>query len=111
MEKITNQEIINERKKVWQLIRFRMNERRITPKILAERTLYSQEHIERGIGGEAIPITTGFLCACIMSFNLTSGRTKYYEETVETLPYNELIALLAPPPVMPPRQGNFWDSE
>ena len=100
---------INRRKDVWQSIKWRMNVHHINPKVLAYRTPYSQDLIEKGINGEPVPITSDFLRACAMAFGLTSGRTKYYEETVEILSDDELEALLKPQSAMPPRQGNFWD--
>ena len=100
---------INERKDIWQAIRWRMNERRITPQELASRARYSQDLIERGLRGEPIPITDDFIHKCVMAFGLTSGRTKYYEDTVDCLSYDECIRLIGPPPAMPRRQGNFWD--
>lgn len=109
MRIIPSQDDINERKDIWQTIRWRMNERRFTPKDLANRTQYSQDLIERGIRGEPIPITPPFLLDCVTAFGLTSGRTKYYEETADDLSYNECVELLKPPPAMPPRQSNFWE--
>ena len=109
MRIMPTQDEINHRKGVWQTIKWRMNAHRVTPKQLAYQTRYSQELIERGISGEPVPITSAFLRACVMAFGLTSGRTKYYEDTVEILSDDELKALLKPEPAMPPRQGNFWD--
>ena len=104
-----DQDEINHRMNVWQTIRWRMNTHRLTPKELADRTPYSQDLIEKGIGGEPVPITSPFLWDCVIAFGITSGRGKYYEETVETRPDNELEELLKPPRAMPPRQGDFWD--
>ena len=103
---------INERKDIWQAIRWRMNVHRLTPKELARQTPYSQDLIERGIGGKPLPITLDFLRACVTAFGLigvTSGRTKPYEKKVDILSYDGYIELIKPPPAMPPRQGNFWD--
>ena len=109
MKLIPDQAQINKRKDDWQKIRWRMNERRITPQKLGRRTPYSLDLIERGIKGEPIPITDDFIHKCVIAFNLTSSRAKYYEETVDDLSYDECIELIGPPPAMPPRQGNFWD--
>ena len=105
------QEELNHRKDVWKTIAWRMNAHRVTPKKLADKTPYSQDLIERGISGEPVPITHDFLCDCVMAFGLTSGRTKYYEDTVENLPDSELEAMLKPLPAMPPRQANFWERD
>jgi len=106
-----NQGQINEIKNIWQAIRWRLNERRLTPTGLAYQTGYSKKHIERGIRGEAAPITIDFLRDCVMAFGLPlSGRTKCYEEKmVDNLSWDECVRLIKPPPAMPPRQGNFWD--
>ena len=104
-----NQAEVNHRKDVWQVIKWRMNVHRITPKELAYKTPYSQDLIEKGISGESVPITSPFLQACVMAFGLTSSRTRYYEETIETLPDDELERLIKPLPAMLPHQGNFWD--
>ena len=108
---MTNQELLNEIKNIWQTIRLRMNEHRITPAELANRTGYKREHIERGVNGELIPITLDFLRDCVTAFGLTSGRTKHYEDTVEILSSYECISLIKPRPAMPPKQGNFWESD
>ena len=94
---------------IWQAIRWRMNERRITPEELALKTGYSKDHVERGLVGEPIPITKMFLNRAAMAFGLTSGRAKYYEDTTEILTYEELVDLIMPKPAMPPRQGDFWN--
>lgn len=98
-------EIIN----IWQIIRWRMNVHKITPQQLSLTTGYSRGHIERGLKGEPIEIGISFLRDCVMAFGLTSGRTRYYEETVENLSWEECVRLLKPTPAMPPRQGDFWD--
>ena len=103
-----NQDEINHRKDMWQVILWRMNAHRIEPKELANRTSYSQDFIERGISGEPVPITFPFLCNCVEAFGL-SGRGKYYEDTIETRSNSEVEELLKPPPEMPPKTGNFWD--
>ena len=101
---------INQTKSIWQAIRWRMNERRLTPTGLAARTGYSKNEIERGIGGEPVEIGVDFLRDCVLAFGLTSGRRKYFEETgVENLSWDECVKLIKPPPAVPPRQGNFWD--
>jgi len=100
------QDDINERKDIWQAIRWRMNERRITPQSLARRTGYSQDLIERGISGEPVPIRH-VLRSFVEAFGLRSGR--FYEETVDSLTDDTCKKLLKPTPAMPPRQGNFWD--
>jgi hypothetical protein len=109
MDTLLNKERVSQIKNVWQSIRWRMNERRLTPLELHYKTGYSVEHIERGTAGDLIPITSDFLRNCVVVFGLISGRTKYYEETVDILTYEECVDLLKPPPAMPPRQGNFWD--
>ena len=106
MRVIPNQDDINERKDIWQAIRWRMNERRITPQELARRARYSQDLIERGISGEPVPIRHA-LRNFVEAFGLRSGR--FYEETVDSLPDDECKKLLKPQSAMPPRQGNFWD--
>lgn len=97
---------INERKDIWQAIRWRMHERRITPQELASRARYSQDLIERGISGEPVPIRHA-LRSFVEAFGLRSGR--FYEETVDSLTDDVLKGLLKPPSAMPHRQGNFWD--
>ncbi len=109
MRTMPNQAQITKRKDDWQKIRWRMNERRITPEELAHKTQYSPDLIERGVRGEPIPITDDFIHKCVMAFNLTSSRIKYFEETVYDLPYDECIEIIGPPSAMPPRQGNFWN--
>jgi len=104
-----NQNQINEVLNIWQAIRNRMNERRLAPMGLASRTKYSKNDIERGIAGEIVSIDLDFLRDCVLAFGLPSGKTKYYEETVEGLTWDECVRLIKPPPAMPPRQGNFWD--
>jgi len=103
------QDEINHRKDVWQVIKWRMNVHGVNPKKLAYLTPYSQDLIEKGINGESVPITSDFLRTCVMVFGLTSGRSKYYEETVEMLSDEQIEALLRPSPAMPPRQSNFWE--
>lgn len=104
-----DQDQSSEIKNIWQAICLRMNERRLTPADLAYKTGYSKNHIERGIEGEPIPITDDFIHKCVMAFGLTSGRARYYEETVDILSYDECVKLIKPAPSMPHRQGNFWD--
>jgi len=104
-----NQDQVNDIKNIWQAIRWRLNERRLTPLKLAFQTEYSKKDIERGIRGEPVEITVDFLRDCVLAFGLTSGRTKHYEETADDLPWDECVRLIKPPPAMPPRQGNFWD--
>ena len=104
-----NQEEINRKKDIWQIIRWRMNAHRITPEELAKRTHFSKELIERGINGEPMPITSPFLHDCVNAFGLTSARAKFFEETVDELSDEACIKLLKPEPAMPPRQGNFWE--
>ena len=103
-----DQDDIKEIKNIWQMIRWRMNERRILPQELARRTGFSQQHIERGIKGEPVPIRHA-LPYFIKAFGITSARQKGPEDTVDILTYDECIKLLKPPPAMPPYQGNFWD--
>ena len=101
---------LNERIDTWQAIRWRMNVHNITPKALAQKTPYSQDLIERGIGGDPIPITDDFIRKCVMAFGLKSAsRAKFYEETDDILSYDECRKLIKPSPSMPPPQGNFWD--
>jgi hypothetical protein len=97
---------INERKDIWKAIRWRMNERRITPQELARRARYSQDLIERGISGEPVPIRHA-LRSFVEAFGLREGR--FYEETADSLTDDVCKKLLKPPSAMPPRQGNFWD--
>lgn len=111
MRIIPNQDEINHRKALWQTIKWRMNVHRITPKVLADKTPYSKDLIDRGIGGEPVPITSDFSRACVNVFGLKSARAKYYEDTDDILSDDELETLLRPQPAMPPRQGNFWDSD
>ena len=40
-----------------------------------------------------------------------SDDTFHYEDTAEVLSWEECVALIKPPPAMPPRQGNFWEWE
>ena len=100
---------INHRKDMWQTIAWQMNTCRVTPGELARQTPYSQDLIERGVGGEPVPITSAFLRNCVRAFGLVSGRTEYNADPVENLPAGELESILKPPPEMPPRQGNFWE--
>ena len=106
---MTIQDQINAIRDIWQAIRFRMNERRITPTDLALRTGYQREHIENGIRGEIIPVTLNFLRGCVAVFGLTSARAEPYENTAELLSLGECVSLLKPTPAMPPREGNFWE--
>ena len=98
-----------ESKNIWQMIRLRMNERHITPNELAFRTRRSKDIINKGLEGYPVEITLDFLRDCVMALNLTSGRTRFYEETEEDLSWQGCVDLLMPPPAMPPKQGNFWD--
>jgi len=104
-----SQDDINERKGIWQAICWRMNVHKVPPKELAHQTPYSQDLIERGIGGEAVPITLDFLRDCVKAFGLASGRAKNHEKPTDILSYGKCVELLKPSPAMPPRQGNFWD--
>ena len=111
MRIIPTQDEINHRKDVWQLICWRMNVHRINPEELSDQTPYSKDLIEKGTGGEPIPLTLDFLRACVRAFNLigiTSGRGNA-GGPLDTISYDECINLLKPPSAMPPRQGNFWD--
>lgn len=109
MEVMPKQNQSNEVLNIWQAIRFRMNERRVTPMGLASRTRYSKNEIERGIAGEPVMIDLDFLRDCILAFRLTIGRAEHYEETVKSLTWDECMGSIKPPPAMPPQQGNFWD--
>ena len=102
-----SQDDINERKDIWQSIRWRMNERRITPKALASRTRFSEALIERGINGEPVPIRHA-LRNFVEAFGL-NRRARFYEDTSDILSDDECIEYLKPPSAMPPRQGNFWE--
>ena len=105
MRKTPSQTDIEERKGIWQGIRWWMNYRGLTPRELAQRTKYPQDRLERGIRGEPEPIKHALL-DFVYALNPPSGRGKFYEEGYDILTDDELKALLKPPP---PRQGNFWD--
>lgn len=98
-------------KNIWQIIRTRINERRIFPERLAMLTLYPIKLIQRGLEGEAAPITLTFLQKCVAVLNLTSGRNESYEKATATLTWDECIDLLKPSSAMPSGEGNFWERE
>ncbi len=101
----------------WQALRQRMNMHRITPKKIAYLTKYPIDRIMKGTSGELIPITTSFLNRCVRVFGLVDSRAQLnakaqsYEDTDESLSYDECMRLIKPPPAMPPLQGNFWERE
>ncbi len=112
MSMTPSQDDINERREIWYWIRFRMNERRITPQKLASRTGYSQERIERGISGEPVAIRHAlptFVRALGLLGLKSASRATFYEGTEDVPSYDKCKELLKPPAAMPPRQGNFWD--
>ena len=97
---------------IWQMICCQMNQHRVDPVRLAAATPYSLEHIERGIAGEVIPVTLPFLRACVGVLGILGGRTEpkdRYTKREDNLSYEECLELLEPTPVMPPRQGNYWE--
>ncbi len=103
------QDQINRIKNTWQGICWRMNEQRISPQALANRTGCPRDRIKRGVTGEPEPLPSDFLHACVNVFGLKSARAKFFEETDDILSDDECIELLRPPPATPPRQGNLWD--
>ena len=107
----TGEDQSNKYKNTWQVILYRMRERKITPAELSRRTGYTRGYIERGINGESVEISVDFLRRCVgaMIINPVSGRTSDYEKAISTFSYDDCVELLKPPPAMPPRQGNFWD--
>ena len=109
MKIMLNQGEINRRKNRWQAVRHQMNVHKVTPQEVAHQTPYSKELVEKGIGGEDVPITSPFLYACVKIFGLEDARAEPNKETDYIYPDYELEALLKPPPEMPPRQGNFWE--
>jgi hypothetical protein len=108
MRLIPNEEDLNHRREMWQVIRWRMNAHRIDPEKLAKLTSYSKYSIERGIEGEPEPITFPFLCGCVKAFGIPSGRGKYFGDLLENRTIPELEDMLRPPPAMPPSQNDFW---
>ncbi len=67
---------------------WRMNERKIRPIELAEKTGYSLSYINRVISGIPLKIELGFLQKCVLAFQLsstTSGRSKVFGNTKKTI--------------------------
>ncbi len=109
MKRTPAEDEINHRKDMWQTIAWQMNTHRVAPEELARQTPYSRDLIERGVGGEPVPITSAFMRNCVKAFGLVSGRTEYNVDPVQNLPASELESILKPPPEIPLRQGNFWE--
>lgn len=100
-----------ELKNIWQMIRWRMNERQVGPHQLAEFAEYPIGRIQSGLKGEAAEITDTFLQHCAELFGLTSARNESSEKASATLTRQECIDLLKPPPAMPPLKANFWEND
>ena len=98
--------IYNER--IWEGIRWHMNNRGIDPARLAFHTRYSKDRIGRGIAGESEQLTSDFLHACVEAFGLKAARMRSYEDTSDVLTDEECISLLIAPLTKIPRQRNFW---
>jgi hypothetical protein len=97
---------------VWEMIKWRMNERRVDPETLASKTCYSKSKIGRGLSGEPVEISLPFLHDCAIAFDLVSARAELNTRNVRIdtiLSYEYYIELIKPPSAMPPRQGNFWE--
>ena len=112
MQITPSQDDINEIREIWYWICRQMNEHRITPQVLASRTGYSQESIERGISGEPVPVRhdlLSFVKALGLLGITKDNRANYYEVTEDVPSYDKCKELLKPPAAMPPRQGNFWE--
>jgi len=107
MRKTPTQTDIEERREIWRGLLWWTNYRGLTPKELAHRAGYPQDRLERGLGGEPEPIMHKLL-DFVYALNIPSGREgRFYEETIETLSYDELKEVITRP--LRPRQGNFWD--
>ncbi len=105
---IVSSEMIKKLLDIWPAIVLRMNERRITPELLAYKTGYSLKRIREGIAGTPAQITEDFLRKCVIAFGLLDGR-KSDGKGADTLSFDECVKLIKPTPAMPPRKGNFWD--
>ena len=94
-------------KEIWQGIALWMVIKGITPQELAKRTQYPQNLIERGIRGEPEPIRhkVGDFAEAL---NLSSSREgRFCEETLDSLPYEEIVRLLTSP--LRTHRKKFWD--
>ena len=103
------QDHINKIMNTWQGIDYRMKERGIGPRALANATRHPKDRIERGLRGEPEPLPSYFLHACVNVFGLKSARAKFFEETDDILSDDECMALLRRPSAISPRQGNLWN--
>ena len=99
---------INERKEIWQWIRWWKDKFGLTSEELAYRARYSQDLIERGIRDEPVPIRHA-LCNFVNAFGLRNNRIRFFEETVDNLSDEECKKLLKPPSPMYPSQKTLWD--
>ncbi|MFH0941750.1 MAG: hypothetical protein V1823_01830 [Chloroflexota bacterium] len=96
----------------WPVIVDRMKTHRVTPAGLSKGTGVAEASILRGINDRDFPVTLRFLRDCVKVFNLlsqASGRSQ--EDVINHLTYDDCMALLRPPPAMPPLPGNFWERD
>ena len=103
MRTTPNEDDINERKEIWQGIRWWMQKLGLTPSELAFRASFSVDFIKRGIGGEPVPIRHA-LRNFVEAFGLKSARQKGYEDTADVLTDDEYKQLLKPL-----RQDDLWN--
>jgi len=107
MKRTPNQRDTEEIKEIWQGIDLWRIERRLTPEELAHRAEFPLERLRRGLKGEPEPIRDK-LYDFALALNLSSGREgRFYEETTDTLSYEELKAIITSP--LHPRQATLWD--
>ena len=92
---------------IWQYVRQRMNEYRVTPEELAQRIGLSEEYVRQSVRGEPRAFRP-YLRRLVDAFGLTSGRAGPGIRTADNLSDDECIQLLKPPPGMP-HPKDFWD--
>lgn len=107
MKRVIIQTDIEETIQIWQGIHWWMDKGGLTPSQLAARAEYPLDRLQRGLRGEPEPIRYK-LFDFAHALNIPSGREgRFYEETIETLSYEELKEAIIGP--VRPRQGRLWD--
>ncbi len=110
MRTVPNEDVIKERREIWQWIRLWMKKSGFTAERLSfpqtPYSPYSQDLIEKGTKGEPIPITIEFLRACVLAFGLVkiTGRTEDYGKAVATLSFDACVKLLKLPRELTPSE-------